>query len=276
MDERLEYGAMTGRRVRAGSESDRETAVRAKNRKEAPMIRRDTHSLGDIVKEEIIKMIQTEQFPDNRLPSERELGERFGVSVTVVREALLLLREDGVVTKKHGLGNFFHLSALNSGVRIDQYPGFRDLLTNLGHAVTEEIRSFQIEEADEQISEILEVEIGDQGVHYERGIYADGEPAILCNNFLPLRLFPKEPTLEQVQISLFDVFRDVLNKELAYGQLQFFPHNATENEKELFGIPKGKAMIIMRERYFSLEDILLAYSDNYLNGKYITVNMLSR
>ena len=42
----------------------------------------------------------------DKLPSENEISERYGVSRPVVREALLRLRADGLVTAHQGLGTF--------------------------------------------------------------------------------------------------------------------------------------------------------------------------
>ncbi len=42
----------------------------------------------------------------DQLPSENEISERFGVSRPVVREALLRLRADGLVTSQRGRGTF--------------------------------------------------------------------------------------------------------------------------------------------------------------------------
>ena len=42
----------------------------------------------------------------DRLPSERELGEQFGVSRAVVREALSMLKSEELITVKRGIGAF--------------------------------------------------------------------------------------------------------------------------------------------------------------------------
>jgi GntR family transcriptional regulator len=44
--------------------------------------------------------------PSSQLPTEAELGDIFGVSRTVIREALILLEEDGVVVRRRGVGRF--------------------------------------------------------------------------------------------------------------------------------------------------------------------------
>jgi GntR family transcriptional regulator, transcriptional repressor for pyruvate dehydrogenase complex len=49
----------------------------------------------------------------DRLPPERELGERLGVSRTVVREAIQILRAEGLVRIRMGVGSFVTQSAPN-------------------------------------------------------------------------------------------------------------------------------------------------------------------
>ncbi|WP_043265362.1 GntR family transcriptional regulator [Streptomyces sp. CT34] len=59
--------------------------------------------------------------PGDRLPAETKLAERFGRSVPTVREALRTLRDEGLIEKRHGVGNF---------VRRERTPARR---TNLRH-----------------------------------------------------------------------------------------------------------------------------------------------
>jgi len=239
-------------------------------------IQRESRALSDIVKDAIIKMITTEEFSNNKLPAESKLAKRFGVSLAIVREALLLLREDGVITKKQGSGNYFHLSALKGGIRLDRYPGFRELLKNEGYEVSDKAYDLRREVPNDKIRGLLDMKKDEVAIHYERVIYANGNPAIHCENWLPLKLFREEPKIENLQISLFDVFRECFWMELAYGQMQFYPYLATADDTKIIGVKAGNPMIIMDEEYYSLEDIPMAYSRNQLNDKYITVNMLSR
>ena len=75
-------------------------------------------------KKKIIDMIQSGVFKDNKLPPESSLSETLGISRTTIREALIALNRDGVITKKQGVGNLFHLSTLNTRMRIDQIKDF--------------------------------------------------------------------------------------------------------------------------------------------------------
>jgi GntR family transcriptional regulator, transcriptional repressor for pyruvate dehydrogenase complex len=57
--------------------------------------------------------------PGNRLPTEQQLAERFGVSRNVVREAIAQLRADGVVEARQGIGAFVLAPEQRNAIRID-------------------------------------------------------------------------------------------------------------------------------------------------------------
>lgn len=221
-------------------------------------------------------MIKTQEFADNKLPAESKLAASFGVSLAAVREALLLLSEDGIVTKKHGSGNYFHLSALKAEKRLDQFPGFRTLLEEQGFEVQDTAAHLALIEPTQQIREFLQLGPQEKVLFYERTIYANGEPAVHCDNWLPVRLFNEIPENFVTPLSLFDIFWLYFGKEMAYGHMSFIPHLTTQLDTEQIGVLAGEAIIIMGEIYYSIEDIPLAYSYNKFNHNYIQINMLSR
>lgn len=62
-------------------------------------------SLSDTVAQELLKKIQTGEFaPGAKLPTEPALSEQFGVSRTVVREAISRLKNEGAVEPRQGSG----------------------------------------------------------------------------------------------------------------------------------------------------------------------------
>lgn len=70
--------------------------------------------LSQRVAEQIQELIMTGELSEgDRLPSERELGEQLGVSRTVVREAIKLLRAAGLVRVRMGIGSFITLPSRN-------------------------------------------------------------------------------------------------------------------------------------------------------------------
>lgn len=75
--------------------------------------------LPDEVAVSIIGAIEGGQLaPGDRLPTEAELSKRFGVARTVVREAISLLRYDGIVDSRRGVGAFVTDASHRSAFRI--------------------------------------------------------------------------------------------------------------------------------------------------------------
>ncbi|SON58447.1 L-lactate utilization operon repressor (plasmid) [Hartmannibacter diazotrophicus] len=71
---------------------------------EKPGVRR---TLTSRVADDLRQQIEAGDYaPGDKLPTEPVMVERFGVSRTVIREAIALLRADGLVESRHGVGVF--------------------------------------------------------------------------------------------------------------------------------------------------------------------------
>lgn len=70
-----------------------------------PLTRVDRRRLSDVIVDQVTDAIRSGQFvPGSRLPSERDLAQTFGVSRSLVREALRVLESLGLVEVRPGVG----------------------------------------------------------------------------------------------------------------------------------------------------------------------------
>ena len=90
------------------------------------------------LRDELVRAIRSGGMrPGDRLPSETELADRFGVSRSSVREALKLLEQDGLITVQHGSGRFVSASAgLVVNRSVTRFESVTDLLRSLGYEAT--------------------------------------------------------------------------------------------------------------------------------------------
>jgi GntR family transcriptional repressor for pyruvate dehydrogenase complex len=76
----------------------------------------------------ILELIVTGEFAVNdRLPSEIELGRRFGASRPVVREALARLRDDGIVVSRQGSGSYVRQRPDTAVLRFAPFGSISDI-----------------------------------------------------------------------------------------------------------------------------------------------------
>lgn len=72
--------------------------------------------LSDVLYADLVNAISGGDFkPGERLPSEADLSERFGVSRPIVREALKQLREQGLIISRKGSGSYVAGAGLTDG-----------------------------------------------------------------------------------------------------------------------------------------------------------------
>jgi GntR family transcriptional repressor for pyruvate dehydrogenase complex len=78
--------------------------------------------MPDRVTQALLKLIRSGSYPPkSRLPSEGEMAQQFGVSRTVIREAVSRLKSEGLVESRQGSGLFVREVGPNAPFRID--PG---------------------------------------------------------------------------------------------------------------------------------------------------------
>jgi DNA-binding FadR family transcriptional regulator len=76
-------------------------------------------TLADQVTAALMKQIHGAEFADPQLPSEQAMAEGFGVSRTVIREAISRLKAEGLIDTRQGRGAFIRADRFDVPFRID-------------------------------------------------------------------------------------------------------------------------------------------------------------
>jgi GntR family phosphonate transport system transcriptional regulator len=127
--------------------------------------------------------------PGDRLPTEAQLSDRFGVNRHTVRRALAALADDGMVHARRGAGVFVRH-------RPTSYPlgrrvRFHQNLTAAGRVPERRVLLLETRAADAKESAALELAAG-AAVHVYEGLsLADGTPIALFRSVFPAARFPQ-------------------------------------------------------------------------------------
>jgi len=122
--------------------------------------------------------------PGDPLPGEHRLCERYGISRTVVRQALAQLEHEGLVERVKGKGTF--VSRPRSGESlVHTLVGLDDGVERRGGHVHSDVLRHERTAADDEIALALDVPVGAPVVVLERLRHVDGEPWSLSTTWMP-------------------------------------------------------------------------------------------
>lgn len=129
-------------------------------------------SLADDVADELRRrVVQGELLPGQRLPTGSELAESFGVSMSVVREAMSRLKHDGLIQSIQGVGAFVSKSGEARAFRLDSADGVHPDLS----------RIFELRRAIEgEAAHLAAIRRTDDHLHRMRSALAEMEQAVMA------------------------------------------------------------------------------------------------
>ena len=216
------------------------------------------------IKESMVDMIRQGAFPGNRLPPESDLSEKLGVSRTTIREALASLSREGIISKRHGIGNLIHPSTLNSRMRIDRYQDFVAILEDAGHQVEVQRLSYQWQPDEKNL-------------FIELCYLADGEHAIAVEVFIPKEQLKKDPTDDT---SLYNTLPEFLNQyavePVSHSICLFRPVVADKESAKRLHISAGSPILEWEESFYSVFDTLLAETLIFFNPSVVSFSLLRK
>ncbi|WP_053206708.1 GntR family transcriptional regulator [Jiangella muralis] len=189
-------------------------------------------------------------YPGGLLPDEGTLGRRLGASRNAVREGLGLLRGEGLITRRPGVGTTVVAAKLGHG--LDRLAGLAETLAGHG-TVTNEVRVAAAVAAPAAVADRLQVEPGDGVVRIERLRRLDDQPLSLDTSYLVADLGRRVLDADLVHRDLFAVIEEVAGTRLGRAEVAVHAVNADADTARLLDIPAGAAVFAI-ERNTSLPD----------------------
>jgi GntR family transcriptional regulator len=188
--------------------------------------------------------------PGDRLPSEREMQERFGVSRTTARLALADLVRAGFIYKKPGKGSFVAFSVIEQ----EEYrlAGFTERSEKDGARVISKVLRKRTFVPPNQVTSRLRLDPHEQVIYIKRLRIVDEIPLALDDAYLPLKICPEILDRDLEHESLYENLRGLALTPVRAEQMMR-SSMPTEEEKALLEL--GEAVPIMRiERIAFLSD----------------------
>jgi len=208
----------------------------------------------------LIKELKSGMFSGaDRLPSELELAEQFGVSRTVIRDALGTLEREGFIERGRGIGTIVHRNVVNMVNRFDLKYEYNLLVQNMGYKPGVDNVKLSERQADEDLAEKLDLDVGDTVIVCEKRILANEKPVIYSFDHFPKKLFI-DLDLKKMDWSrpVFDLLEEYCEIKVDTDITYIKPTNGTPHIRKMLELKCDEALLLLDEMgYYKLSKTIL-------------------
>ena len=180
--------------------------------------------------------------PGQLIPSEADLGEFFGISRTVVRQALDVLVSEGLVQKEKGRGTFVTRRKIAEFV-VQEMRGFHEEMTGRGRRVDTAVLRQTVVEVPPDLAPNLEVPVGSEVVLLERLRSVDGEPVLHVHTYLPHPRFARIASADLTGRSLYTTIESLYGIRPHGGVRSIEAETADASLAKMLGINRGSPVL---------------------------------
>jgi GntR family transcriptional regulator len=173
--------------------------------------------------------------PGDRMPTERELAERYGCSLITIRHALGELVREGRIERTRGRGTFVLPPRIERNIAGSM--SFAEEMQRRGLDPTTKLVTARIEVAGEAVAAALGLAADAPVVYLERLRLGGGEPLILEQARLPAERFPGLMAFDLEQRSLYDILADRYATRIIRAREAVEPVMLRRREAALLGLP---------------------------------------
>lgn len=181
----------------------------------------------------------------DRVPGDHQLCEFFGVSRSVVRQALSELEAEGLVERVKGRGTFVAAPKVPEGL-VRSTAGLHEEAAARGSRVVSDVLRQEIEAADESQAAALGVAPGTRILVIERVRRVDGEPWAHTTSFMPADRVPGLEGEDLREQSLYTLLRERYGLVPAGGRRSLEAAPAPVRAAHLLGTTEGAPVLVLR------------------------------
>jgi len=203
------------------------------------------------VAEVLRQQIAAGGFPDGVLPDELVLAEQLDASRNAVREALGLLRDEGLVTRRRGVGTVVVMPTYGHG--LDRLAGLAEALAGHGTVVNEVLLAEEIADPPARVLERLGLEPGAAAVHIERVRRVDGSPVSVDSTYLTAEIGRGVLRGDLETRDIFAVIEETTGSPLGRAEIEVRAATADAETASLLDIRPGAAIFLI-DRLTRLSD----------------------
>lgn len=199
------------------------------------------------------KIIDGKYLPNERLPFEKEICDKYNSSKMTVKKALDILVTEGLLVKRRGSGTFvkdINPKERDNLIASTQFRGLSSFYVN--HKIESNIIEYKVINADKNIAKKLLVTEEDFVYKIIRVRVVDGVSVVLEEMYMPIQIIPGLKK-QHLSGSIYEYIERILNLKIKSAHRTITIKKSSEYEQKLLNIKKNEPLGIIEQ---------VAYLDN--------------
>lgn len=191
--------------------------------------------------------------PGDRVPGDLELCATYGVSRTVVRQALSELEAAGVIDRINGRGTFVAQPKTAEGLA-QSLTGLYEDVALRGAKLVSQVRNFAVVPAGARVAEMLEIDVSAPVIELERLRFVDGSPWALTITHVPYELAPGLLDEDMREQSLYALLEGKYGVPLKKGRRSIEATTANSALARDLQVTRGSAILVLNSVSYGVSD----------------------
>ncbi|MFD1360059.1 GntR family transcriptional regulator [Lentibacillus salinarum] len=199
-----------------------------------------------------------------KFPSESKLAEDLGMSRLTVREALIVLENEGYITRRQGSSTVVTTFARKLTGKIDKAGELGSLITDTGHKLKVDNISWSWETSTKEQAEALNISEGEELLVVKKRFLADTTPAAYCVNRIPRSyLEGVEFSVQDLAEHIFTFIEEQCDLNFSHDFMEVVPSITDENLSDVLDLEYHTPLLRFDITKHTIQGDAIMYNTDY-------------
>lgn len=193
------------------------------------------------------------------LPPENEICEQLGISRPTVRQAMMDLVASGHLIREKSRGTFVASPKIEAKF-FTRLQSFNDEMIQKGFEPSTQVINLEKIPNMSNIAEKLQIPLDSPIIKLERLRYANEDPVVYLQTFVPYNNYEKLMDIDFTVTSLYSIMEEIFDVRVYRVFREIEATNATRKEADLLKMNSSGAICLVKTVAYTKDDLPVEYS----------------